>query len=112
MNDDPLPFQHKQPKKLNYKERVQAGIQRGGLKKMSEKKKDWIKKYNDKANEDKELQVCKICNLESHKDGMERHHPWGRSNENIMRYWWIHHECHAIIHANPNKAREQGWLFF
>jgi disulfide oxidoreductase YuzD len=107
-----LPFQEKQPRKLNYQERVRAGIQRGGLNPTSKKKEEWLKKYRKQKQLDQEYQVCFVCGVTEHKDNMEPHHTHGRSNENIMKYQWVHTECHAWIHKNPNEARKKGYLFF
>lgn len=116
MNDEiperQLPFQEKQPRKLNYKERVQAGLQRGGLNSTSKKKEEWLKKYRQAKLNSQEYHECKVCGKTNHKDEADCHHPWGRSQENILDFWFICVECHAKIHKNPNKAREQGFLFF
>lgn len=105
-------FQRKPERKLNYHERVKAGLQRGGLRKVSKKREDWLKKYNEQAEDDAEYQTCPRCKITSHKDSMERHHPWRRDNENILKYWWMHKECHKWIHDHPKEAREQQLLFF
>jgi hypothetical protein len=111
MSND-LPFQHKQPKKLNYHERVKAGLQRGGINPLSKKKQEWTAKYAKQKRDDQEYQTCIVCGIMEHKDNMEPHHTHGRSNENIMKYVWLHTECHAKIHAQPNWARANGYLFF
>jgi hypothetical protein len=112
MNDEIPEFQHKPARKLNYQERVKAGLQRGGLPKFSKKKEEWTKKYSEQKKKDQEYQVCFVCGKTEHKDNMEPHHTHGRSNENIMIYKWVHTECHNKIHKNPNWARENGYLFF
>lgn len=104
--------QKKGPKKLNYKERVAAGLQKGGINKVSKKKQNWNKLYQKQKEEDEEWQTCKVCGAASHKSTMEPHHPYGRANENILIYWWIHAPCHEKIHKNPNEARKNKLLFF
>jgi hypothetical protein len=109
MNDFPE-YQHKQPKKLNYKEKVKAGLIKGGINPMSKKKTEWNNKYIKQKQKDEEIQICPKCNLSDLKSNMEPHHPKGRANENILFYWWMHPECHAWIHAHPNEARKQNLL--
>lgn len=112
MNDDPLPFQHKPAKSLNYHERVRAGLQRGGLNPMSKKKQSWTNKYIEKKKQDDEWQECKVCGKTNRKEDASPHHPHGRNDSNILIYWWLCNSCHELIHTNPKEARENGYLFF
>lgn len=116
MNDEiperQLPFQQKQPRKLNYAERVKAGIQRGGLPHASKKKEEWLKKYRKAKELSQEYHECKVCGKTNHKDEADCHHPSGRSGQNILDFWFICVSCHAWIHAHPNESRAKGYLFF
>lgn len=107
-----LPFQHKPAPKPNYKERVRLGLQRGGLKQQSDKKKQWGQQYVAKIKEDDESQECHFegCNKVLHKDAMSRHHPKGQIGENILYYIYYCIEHHTWIHKHPNEARELGYL--
>lgn len=117
---DEIPeFQHKPEKKPNYREGILRGKKkekwknkRKKINPVSKKKSSWLIKYKKKKEKDNHLQKCPKCDLIDIKFNMEPHHTHGRSNENIMIYVWMCPSCHAWVHANPNKARDLGLLFF
>lgn len=54
----------------------------------------------------------KFCPVTGHPT-TEIHHMNGRSNERLLdREFWlaVSREGHQLIHANPELAREKGWL--
>lgn len=114
MSDFPE-FQHKPSKKPNYKERIRLGLQKQEFKKtrlkpISDNKKSFLDKYIEQKENDQEDQVCKLCNKNVKKSECEPHHTHGRVGENLLKYIWIHPECHKWIHENSKKARELGLL--
>lgn len=56
----------------------------------------------------KSVDRCGKCG--SAHSGLEPHHPYGRSNDNLFKVVAICHACHEWIHANPNEAMDSGWL--
>ncbi len=80
------------------------------LRRMSPKKKDWKAKYTDLKSEYGAVQYCAKCNLPSHKDNMDPHHPFGQCNERIMAFLWLCKGCHQGIHNHGDEATAVGWL--
>jgi hypothetical protein len=112
MNRDNLEPIPKVTKKPNYNERVRLGLQRGGLRPVSKGKQVWLDKYNKLKDEADEYQICQRCSERFHKESSPPHHPYGRDKEKILIIMWLCHDCHEWVHANPNKAREDKFLFF
>lgn len=105
-------FQYKPVKKPNYKERVRLGLQRGGLKKKSEKQK--IKDSAELKQHNKNIKnnsvYCVKCGNIKH---IEKHHYKGRKYPSEFIYLCGEFGCgmHSWIHKNENKALELGWLW-
>lgn len=104
MSDFPE-FQHKPKKKPNYHERCKLGLQKGGLRKASEKKKEKLKEYRKAINSEVE-QPCIKCGSTFN---LTRHHYKGQKF--ITEYIILCQSCHDFIHANSRWAKEVGWLF-
>lgn len=117
-----MEFQHKPEKRLTYKEKARAGMiakkprhtlaRSSKLKPASEKKQVWLKRYRDQKESDPLQQTCRVCGVYGRKTEMDAHHTHGRSGENILRYIYVHRECHDWIHGHPKQARERGLLNF
>jgi len=111
MNEEFPEFQYKPARKLNYHERVKAGLQKGGLNKFSkkglEKRKIEQKQHNKNISEGKVF--CVACGATNH---LERHHPKGRNYPDYFIYLCGEFGCgkHKWIHENENEAMKEGWL--
>ncbi len=103
--------QHKPKRTLNYKEKVAAGLVKGGLKKFSKKGLERHKKEQLQHNKNiKDGQVfCVACGSTNH---LEKHHPFGRSKPDIFVYICGEYGCkiHRWIHENVNEAYKLGWI--
>ncbi len=104
MNDFPEP-QKKPERKLNYHERVKAGLQRGGLNKISKKRQKSLQIYNKAISEIPHDSCCCKCGS---REILEIHHPKGRKF--IDNFIIVCHRCHEWIHSNANEAMRLGWL--
>lgn len=111
MDSDFPEFQHKPQKKPNYQERVKLGLQRGGLRPMSEKgqKRRAAEAREHNKNIAEGLVFCAKC---GNQDNLERHHPLGRSFPDIFIYLCNEYGCgfHKWIHENSNEAYKLGWI--
>jgi hypothetical protein len=109
-------FQEKPKKRLTYAEKRKAGLvtqkPRTRLKGVSKKHAVWLAKYHAQIELDDTNQECLRCHIRGDKHSLERHHTHGRSKEKILIYSYCCSICHAWIHANPNKARKEGFLSF
>jgi hypothetical protein len=88
------------------------------LRRMSEKKSDWMDLYLPAVEAARKKQIdlngksfCEKCLM----DGpVEPHHIYGRNGSNLMRFKLIGTVfgcgCHRKIHDNSNQARKEGWL--
>ena len=82
------------------------------LKPMSPKMTERMKKYRKLLKEfwaKEENSRCRKCG--AHGD-LDPHHTHGRGGENLFTIIPLCRKCHDGVHANPNKARQEGWLFF
>ena len=115
MNDESFfpPPQVKPAKKLNYSERVKAGLQRGGLNPLSRKRQEKLKEYSKAFEDDAEIQYCACCGHKGTKESLSRHHYKGRKFITDYIYLCQGTGCrkHDLIHENPNKAMEEGWIW-
>ena len=117
-----MEFQHKPAKRLTYREKAQAGLierktrkpmdRSSKLKPASKKREKWLEKYRAKKASDVETQTCPVCGIAGMKGAMDAHHTHGRGGESILRYIYVHRECHDWIHGHPKQAREKGFLCF
>ncbi len=119
--------QAKPTQSLNYHERVKAGLQRGGLRKVSKDHQKYLDLYHASIEDDDEIQKCSYHKLlfdlglinKIHgdtligtKESLQRHHEKGRDKMLILQYKYCCIHCHDWIHKNPNKARELKILLF
>lgn len=127
MKPDELPeYQHRPPKKKNYRERLLAGeVEQKPRKPLKTKSKlrrerrlnnlskKGKKRYNAYRNrckkwrKDEAYQICKRCTT---RENIEFHHPSGRYGKNIFFVIPLCHTCHAWVHENMNKALELGYI--
>lgn len=111
-DDDILPFLKKQDKKPNYKERVRLGLQKGGLKPISEKQKQRLELEKKEHNKNiaNGVVYCVKCGSTNH---VEKHHYKGRAYPNEFVYLCGEFGCgfHKWIHLNENEAFKLGWLW-
>lgn len=58
--------------------------------------------------------VCWICRKQIRfRDIWDFHHPAGRGTmEHILMFHPVHRACHDKVHAQPNWARENGFMFY
>lgn len=123
-DDEILPFQHKQPKKLNSRERAKkekrfnslrrtSSLQdkpRKRLSPVSRKQKKKLAEYRESRPLDGK-EACAYCGA---TDKLEKHHPYGRGGNNITKWIYLCSEqgCgqHHWIHIHPNTAFTFGWL--
>ncbi len=107
-----MEFQYKPKKTLNYKEKVAAGLIKGGLKKFSKKGLERHKAEQLRHNKNiKDGEVfCVSCGSTNH---LEKHHYKGRSYPDEFIYLCGEFGCgkHKWIHQNENQALKQGWLW-
>lgn len=103
--------QKKPERKLNYRERVAAGLQRGGLKPKSDKQleRDKLEAREHNKNIKKGVVFCVKCGSDKH---IEKHHVKGRNFPDEFVYLCGEFGCafHSWIHKNENEAYELGWL--
>lgn len=117
--DEDRPFQYKEPKRKNYREKMLERMKSGempikkkkALRKVSKKGAERLKEYN-KSNPLNGINCCASCGSESN---LERHHPYGRGRDNITKWIWVcasNSGCgiHDKIHSNPNEYFKLGWL--
>lgn len=117
MNTEP---QQKPSKRLNYKERLKAGLvkpkPRAAMKKASKPLRKVSKaKAPAHAAYAKWIAValaatesCARCKKSG--VGLEPHHPKGRGGQYLFCVIGLCHNCHEWTHANPNSAMAEGWL--
>lgn len=112
-------YQHKPEKTKNYREKIMEKIRKGesvtkkraAIKRVSAKRSQALREY-EKSSPLNGLNCCSNCGAHN---GVERHHPYGRSGNNITRWVWVCSEAtgchlHGKIHQNPDRAFEKGWL--
>lgn len=80
------------------------------IKPVSDKKAAWNKLYREKCDKDEMIQYCAATGELGTKAELERHHPYGRANANILRYIYITKAFHAEIHGNMKWAKQKGWI--
>lgn len=67
--------------------------------------------YEAMKADDAQTQRCRVCGVSGSKDYLDRHHPRGRSGENILIYFYVHRiPCHKHIHDNPKWAEANNFL--
>lgn len=109
---DNLEPQHKPKKTLNYKEKVAAGLIKGGLNHFS--KKGLARHKTEQLQHNKNIAngevFCVACGSTNH---LEKHHYKGRSYPDEFIYLCGEYGCgkHKWIHSNENQALKQGWLW-
>lgn len=89
-----------------------SGLHRNGselksrctIRPTSKVKDCWTILYEEKKLKDDSLQTCRVCGETSMKEFMDAHHPFGRINEMLLAYHWVHSECHRLIHAHKPLA--------
>lgn len=108
MSDFPEP-QKKPERKLNYKERVKAGLQRGGLNPVSKKQQQKNNEYNKAINQDTEKDYICARHGAACRSTLTRHHYKGR--QYITDYIYLCQEFHDKIHANSRWSKDEGWLW-
>jgi hypothetical protein len=86
-------------------------VQRGArkLRHRSEKKEYWHRLYVLGLRY--LLRLNPFCRRCGKRMATEGHHHFLQSGALILLFSPICYECHREIHANHNRAREEGWLF-
>lgn len=122
-NEWVLPYEIKDPKKKNYRDRNIGKFSslpkaKTRLKPVSKKLNIKLKGYAASTSDQTPNEIiCAKCGSESN---LTKHHPYGRSGFTedgrpaIEVWFWLctsfGNRCHDIVHENPNEAIEQGWL--
>ena len=85
-------------------------MKRTPLKKVSDKQKERLKKYNAMFHDDDFNQSCAACKRSGSKFDFERHHPKGRGGEHLYEYVYVCVPCHRWVHENHNEAAKKGLI--
>jgi hypothetical protein len=87
------------------------------VKKLSNNRKEWIKKYNEHHREFINLWgkgnpfPCMSCYKFFPFSKLDRHHPNGRETfDDLMDYILVCRQCHIEIHNNPRLSIDRGLL--
>jgi hypothetical protein len=68
------------------------------MKRVSDKKQEWLDKYHAQIEKDAVRQVCAVCGTVGTKNSLERHHPRRRLGKNILIYEYVCGiPCHVEI---------------
>lgn len=104
--------QEKPARRLNYQEKARAGLvvrkPRQSIARVSKKNAARDREYREwVAIAMHGVRRCAKCR---HHKGLEPHHAFGRTADNLFKVVPLCRLCHAWCHEFPNMAFEQGWL--
>jgi hypothetical protein len=114
-----LPYEIKDPKKKNYRDRNAGKFSSlpkstTRIKPVSRKLNIKLKGYAEsKSSQEVNIDCCAKCNSPFN---LTRHHVAGRSGfyhdgRPCIEVWvYLCLECHDAVHANGNQAMKEGWL--
>ena len=107
----------KKPRKKAKTSQKPPECKRKAIRKVSDKRKGWLKQYEAKKREEGDLVTAwdltgGLLTIihQCRKEYLEPHHPLGRLGCRVLFYRWTTPTLHEWIHKRADWAREQGLI--